>query len=120
MDDPGARVKTGVDILIPLSGAAQDLLASIPHISPHIFTTRGTGGFGNFSQLKRELDELSGVKGWRLHDLRRTSRTLLSRAGVAPDVSERCLGHVVTGIGEFMTGTRLRRKNDWHSRSSPH
>jgi integrase len=33
-----------------------------------------------------------------LHDLRRTSRTLLSRAGVAPDTAERCLGHAIVGV----------------------
>jgi integrase len=36
--------------------------------------------------------------GWRLHDLRRTARSLLSRAGVAPDVGERCVAHAITGI----------------------
>jgi integrase len=30
--------------------------------------------------------------------LRRTARTLLSRAGVNSDVAERCLGHTVGGI----------------------
>jgi len=44
------------------------------------------------------LDKASGVTGWRFHDLRRTARTLLSRAGVNPDHAERCLGHVIGGI----------------------
>ena len=35
---------------------------------------------------------------WRLHDLRRTAKTLMSRAGVRPDVSERVLGHVIAGV----------------------
>jgi integrase len=35
------------------------------------------------------------VANWRLHDLRRTARTLLSRAGVAPDIAEMYLGHVL-------------------------
>ena len=34
----------------------------------------------------------------RLHDLRRTSRTLLSRAGITADIAERCLGHAITGV----------------------
>jgi integrase len=33
-----------------------------------------------------------------LHDLRRTARSLLSRAGVAADIAERCLGHVIPGV----------------------
>jgi hypothetical protein len=33
-----------------------------------------------------------------LHDLRRTARSLMSRAGVLPHVSERVLGHVIPGV----------------------
>ena len=44
--------------------------------------------------LARERDE-EPIPPWRFHDLRRTSRTLLSRAGVRPDVGERVLGHAV-------------------------
>ena len=36
--------------------------------------------------------------GWRLHDLRRTARSLMSRAGVRPDIAERVLGHAITGV----------------------
>ena len=35
---------------------------------------------------------------WGLHDLRRTARSLLSRAGVRPDISERVLGHAINGV----------------------
>ena len=35
---------------------------------------------------------------WTLHDLRRTARTLMSRAGVNADIAERCLGHVLSGV----------------------
>jgi integrase len=35
---------------------------------------------------------------WVLHDLRRTARSLMSRAGVSPDIAERVLGHVIPGI----------------------
>jgi hypothetical protein len=38
------------------------------------------------------------VTGWVLHDLRRSARSLLSRAGVPPDHAERCLGHVIGGV----------------------
>jgi integrase len=33
-----------------------------------------------------------------IHDLRRTARSLLSRAGVQSDVAERLLGHVIPGV----------------------
>jgi integrase len=35
---------------------------------------------------------------WTLHDLRRTAKTLMARAGVRPDISERVLGHVISGV----------------------
>ena len=35
---------------------------------------------------------------WQLHDLRRTARSLLSRAGVRPEISERVLGHAMPGV----------------------
>jgi hypothetical protein len=44
------------------------------------------------------LDKASGVKGWTLHDLRRTARSLMSRAGISSDHAERCLGHVIGGV----------------------
>jgi integrase len=51
-----------------------------------------------FSLHTEALREASGTSGWRLHDLRRTARSLMSRAGVAPDIAERCLGHVIPGV----------------------
>jgi hypothetical protein len=38
------------------------------------------------------------VTGWTLHDLRRTARSLMSRAGILSDHAERCLGHVIGGV----------------------
>jgi integrase len=35
---------------------------------------------------------------WRLHDLRRTGKTLMIRAGVRPDISERVIGHTIKGV----------------------
>jgi integrase len=35
---------------------------------------------------------------WQIHDLRRTARSLLSRADVRPDISERVLGHAIKGV----------------------
>jgi integrase len=38
------------------------------------------------------------MPSWRLHDLRRTARTLMTRAKVPAEYAERCLGHVVPGV----------------------
>ena len=38
------------------------------------------------------------MEDFTFHDLRRTARTLLARAGVRDDIAERCLGHVIKGV----------------------
>jgi integrase len=53
---------------------------------------------GGLDRHKRVIDEASGVTGWTIHDLRRTARSLMSRAGVNADIAERCLGHVIGGV----------------------
>ena len=52
----------------------------------------------NIHRYKKEFDKASGVHGWQIHDLRRTARSLLSRAGIRPDISERVLGHTRRGV----------------------
>lgn len=96
---PAARYKTKVDHVIPLSNAAKDVLGSALRIEgvPYIFTT-GSEPISGFSKFKEDFDKACGVEGWTLHDLRRTGRSLMSRAGVDPDVAERCLGHVIAGV----------------------
>jgi integrase len=86
------------DHLVPLSGTARAIIESMPKESELVFANRSGGRIRGFAEHKRRLDELSGVRDWRLHDLRRTARTLLSRAGVPSDHAERCLGHVIGGV----------------------
>jgi integrase len=70
--------------------------------NPYVFVAgKGDGQFNSFSQRKEELEkELPAMPGgdWVLHDLRRTARSLMSRAGVRPDISERVLGHAIAGV----------------------
>jgi integrase len=111
---PAARYKTKLDHVIPLSASTLALIASTAPDKPaknahFVFsTTSGAKPFSGFSKTKRELDkaiadirEREGrppMENWTLHDLRRTARTLLARAGVRDDVAERCLGHVIKGV----------------------
>jgi integrase len=95
---PGARYKNGRDILIPLSAAAQQIIAAQPVLGDFVFGATGTRALGGFDERKAGLDKICGVSGYTIHDLRRTSRTLLSRAGVSADIAERCLGHALTGV----------------------
>ena len=95
-----AREKSNAGSL-RLPQAVLDIIAAQPRIAgnPHVFAGRGSGPFNSFSQRKEELNEkLPDMPPWVLHDLRRTARSLMSRAGVRPDIAERVLGHVIAGV----------------------
>jgi len=80
-----------------------DIVNAQPRLAknPYVFAaTVGGGPFNSFSQRKAELDEKmpEGTEPWVLHDLRRTARKLMTRAGVRVDVGELALGHSIKGI----------------------
>jgi integrase len=56
--------------------------------------------FRSFRRLKDKISAASGVKSesWRFHDLRRTAKTRMAKAGVPRLHSEQCLGHTLKGI----------------------
>jgi integrase len=95
---PASRYKTAIDHSIPLSAAAEALLNGLPG-DLHPFCAPSGKPLNTFGQCKTALDEASGVTNWRLHDLRRTARSLLSRAGIPPHIAEQCLGHRIRGVG---------------------
>jgi len=97
---PAARYKNKRDHAVPLSKAARAILKDVPTINggDFVFSHDGQRALGGFSKFKKQLDRLSGVNGWTLHDLRRTARSLMSRAWVPSDHAERCLGHVINGV----------------------
>jgi integrase len=95
---PATRNKTKVDLVRPLSAVALAVIAGQPRTSSYVFAKDDGHPLRGFSAHKKALDLASGVTGWRLHDCRRTARSLLSRAGVPSDHAEQCLGHVLPGI----------------------
>jgi integrase len=109
---PAKRYKGNHDHLVPMSRAARSLLADVPKIghAGWVFTTNGDVPISGFSKGKAAFDELmlvelrkldpaaDAVAHWTPHDLRRTARSLMSRADVDPDHGERCLGHVIGGV----------------------
>jgi integrase len=96
---PGVRNKTGLDLVRPLSRAAMAILDKLPQAGAFVWSSNGGAkGIGGFSKYKSRLDRELGFNGWRIHDLRRTARSLMSRAGVPSDHAERCLGHVIGGV----------------------
>ena len=93
---PAARYKTNLDHVIPLSALALSMLPN--RNGEFVFSKNGHQAMGGYTRHKQVIDEASGVTGWVIHDLRRTARSLLSRAGVPSDHAERCLGHVIGGV----------------------
>jgi integrase len=97
---PASRNKAKFELCRPLSKAAQAVLDGLPRVvgCDFVFSTDGEHAISGFSKFKHAFDEQCGIKNWVLHDLRRTARSLMSRAGVNADLAERCLGHVIPGV----------------------
>lgn len=94
-----------------------EIINAQPRLSgnPYVFAgRRGDGGCLDVSQSKRPFDaKLPPMPRWTLHDLRRTARSLMSRADVRPDIAERVLGHVQPGIkGVYDRHQYLTEKGD--------
>ena len=89
---------TGGELVLP--SMAVDILRSRPRLNsnPYVFAGRRDGYFIGWGKAKAALDAATGITGWILHDCRRTARSLMSRAGVHPDIAERVLGHVQQGV----------------------
>jgi integrase len=94
---PASRNKTKQDLIRPLSAAAIAVIEGQRSHCPFIFS-KGQKAISTFGRDKPPFDAAVGVSNWRVHDLRRTARSLLSRAGIAADIGERCLGHALPGV----------------------
>lgn len=136
---PAERCKTKLDHVVPLTPQAKALISGKPEgfEGNAWFIFSNTGGklaFSGFSKAKRALDahiakqrKAEGhdpMPNWTLHDLRRTARSLMSRAKVPADHAERVLGHVIGGVRETYDRyeyleekrdalTTLARQVDW-------
>jgi integrase len=90
---------------LPLPPMLQRIIATQPEIADHPFVFayaryRNSHKRALDKRLKAELERngLSALKPWVVHDLRRTARSLMSRAGVLRDHAERVLGHAIPGV----------------------
>ena len=67
--------------------------------NPYVFAGKDGHALRRNSKGKARFDAKCKVKDWRLHDLRRTARSLMSsRAGVLSEHAERVLGHALGGV----------------------
>jgi integrase len=96
-----------------LPEAALKVIRGQPRIgdNPYVFASlRGDGRpFVSFSAAKAAFDSKlpADMPAWVIHDLRRTARSLLSRAGVPSEHAERVMGHSV--------GSAVAQTYDRHS-----
>jgi integrase len=97
-----AREK-GAPAELVLPAMAIDIIRAQPRMggNPFVFAAARCdgpiGGIGRQVQaLKAKLSQ--DMPGWVLHDLRRTARSLMSRAGVLSEHAERGLGHSIRGV----------------------
>jgi integrase len=80
------------ELVLPKEAIA--ILEALPRFScGYVFTY---GKVPITDGAKRRFD--AKIAPWVIHDLRRTAKSLMARAGVRPDVSERVLGHVIRGV----------------------
>jgi integrase len=90
---PKHRTKNAKPHVVHLSDESLAVLQRMKKHGPHAFAFQGSKPFDHFAPAKRKLDEVSGVMGWRLHDLRRTCVSGMARLGVAPHVADKILNH---------------------------
>ena len=88
---------------VKLPDSALKIINKQPRIvgNEHVFpAAKGKGPINSFSRSKLELDKAlpKRMPEWRLHDLRRTARSLMARAGVADHIAERTIGHKLQGV----------------------
>lgn len=94
----GERNKSNRAHQVPLPDAAVDILKTLPKYNTTlVFPARGnpkaTTYASGLTKAKAELDKLSGVTGWRNHDLRRTAASGMAELGFAPHEVEKILNH---------------------------
>ena len=106
---PAARTKNKQAHDVPLTRDVEGLIARAPELGDYVFGASGDAPYSGFSKGKKKLDErmLEGLRKddpetdlppWVLHDLRRTARSLMSRAGVRSEVAERVINHKIPGV----------------------
>ena len=80
-----------------IAEAGLDIIQAQPRFvgNPYVFAGRNGGPTAMFGSgtYKSAFDNLCGVTGWRVHDARRTARSLMSRAKVQTEIAEMVLGH---------------------------
>jgi integrase len=82
---------------VPLPPLALEIIRTLPRLGDGLLfpaiRARSANPVSGFSKAKARLDRLSGVGGWRLHDLRRTAASEMARLERPPHVVAAILNH---------------------------
>lgn len=105
---PKEHSKTRKMFVRGLSEMAADILQQVFDIYPDLSIVFPPAklkadrpmGASTLISLASQVEEVmgKGIPHWSIHDLRRTCKTKMSEMGVAPHVSEKILGHKLTGM----------------------
>jgi integrase len=100
---PGRKAKNGKEHIVHLSPQALEIVQELQRTKGNyrwVFTTTSKTHVSGYGRAKERIDKLlpDDMPEWRIHDLRRTVRTGLSKLGVLPDISERVLNHTQKGL----------------------
>ena len=68
------------------------------------------GEISGFSKLKRQLDKVAGVTGWRVHDLRRSAATHMQELGIRNEIIQAVLNHAIPGVGGVYLRAELEKE----------
>jgi integrase len=131
---PGELTKNSEPLYLPLSRDALDIITAENRIDDQdiVFSIGGKHEFKNWGHSKADFDrrvlrrlmaqaraagedpgDVKSLPNWRLHDLRRTARSLMARAKVRPDHAERVLNHKIGGVeGTYDRHSYLDEKRD--------
>jgi integrase len=121
---PKSRTKNAKEHAVHLSEQSMAVLLRTTVRGPFVFTVLGSKPFREFSRTKRQIDEFSGVTGWRLHDLRRTCVSGMARLGIPPHVADKILNHqsgTISGVAAvYQRHDFLDERNDALERWGAH
>jgi len=99
---PVADREKGTAGELVLPPAALEIMRAQPRMgeNPYVFAGRAGGPFNGFSKAKAAFDRKlpADMPKWIIHDVRRTARSLMSRAGVLSEHAERVMGHAIAGV----------------------
>jgi integrase len=93
---PAERSKNHRQHVLPVMPMMRQIIDTVLRMASRdaLFGRRGRGFTAwSWKDCKPRLDQVSGVRNWRVHDLRRSAATKMADIGVPPHIIEAVLNH---------------------------